>query len=518
MPLFEDQQIDLFRLLLMKNPSDYINIGICDADDYRRLCHCIRAIHSHLSYKGLVLIGPNNNNNNNTTTTNDIPESPSSSHSVLSIPANAEEQENILRVIDAVDRYALPSLSSSSSSAWIPSSPPTPPFSKSTTTNNITFTPHDKQKSSVRSSFLSVLSESTITTTVEEEEEEEDEIPNEIQQQHPLDHTTTSSYHQQLEEDDHHRSPPPAYNDPDASTSSILTSPSSSINRQETTTTTRVGRPGMVVPRPPKTTPPRRRPLSMPVCLVSPEQQNDDNNNNTSRPTSTASTINRRSLIVLSTSPPDYHDTALMKRWEKCRSCILPREEEGREELPPYKCTVYKMGHVHIKREMDAPGVRTRWRLWRKLYFELWGTVLRIYRASPHGSGYYSRLEKRLPSRLPLAQWSRYYYQPIHTLSLAGAEAGRAWDYTKRPHVLRLTTAHGPQLLLRLSSHVEMISWIEHLQAAINISLDLEQRPMPKFMTLPNRASINGTPMTSRALEIERARERRRRSQREMLI
>ncbi|KAI7879756.1 hypothetical protein K492DRAFT_195715 [Lichtheimia hyalospora FSU 10163] len=473
-------------------------MGINDPDDYRRLCHCIRAIHSHLSYKGLVLIGPNN-------ATNDLPESPSSSHSVLSIPANAEEQENILRVIDAVDRYALPSLSSSSSSAWIPTSPPTPPFSKST---NITFTTHDKQKSSVRSSFLSVLSESTITTTVEEEDEE---IPNEIQQDH-LDHTTP--YHP-LED---HRSPPPAYNDPDASTSSFLTSPSP-MNHQEATktiTTTREGRPGMVVPRPPKTITPRRRPLSMPVSLVSPEQQNDDHS--IPRSISPTPTINRRSLIVLSTSPPDYHDTALMKRWEKCRSCILPREEEGREELPPYKCTVYKMGHVHIKREMDAPGVRTRWRLWKKLYFELWGTVLRIYRASPHASGYYSRLEKRLPSRLPLAQWSRYYYQPIHTLSLAGAEAGRAWDYTKRPHVLRLTTAHGPQLLIRLSSHVEMISWIEHLQAAINISLDLEQRPMPKFMTLPNRASINGTPMTSRALEIERARERRRRSQREMLI
>lgn len=182
--------------------------------------------------------------------------------------------------------------------------------------------------------------------------------------------------------------------------------------------------------------------------------------------------------------------------------------------------------HMHIYPNNDDD---------RKLYFELWGTVLRIYRASPHGNGYTSLLEKRLPSRLPLAQWSRYYYQPIHTLSLAGAEAGRAWDYTKRPHVLRLTTAQGPQLLIRLSSHVEMVSWIEHLQAgnvsswltlaidlhfdiAINISLDLEQRPMPKFMTLPNRASINGSPMTSRALEIERARERRRRSQREMLI
>lgn len=336
MPLFEDQQIDLFRLLLMKNPSDYINIGINDPDDYRRLCHCIRAIHSHLSYKGLVLIGPNNT----TTTTNDIPESPSSSHSVLSIPASAEEQENILRVIDAVDRYALPSLSSSSSSAWIPNSPPTPPFSKS----NITL---EKQKPSVRSSFLSVLSESTITTTVQEE----DEIPND------LDHTTTA-YPSLLE--DVHLSPPPAYNDSDASTSTFVTSPSS-IHHQST----REGKPGMVVPRPPKTTTPRRRPLSMPVHLVSPEQQNDDNNNAPSRPISPTSTINRRSLIVLSTSPPDYHDTALMKRWEKCRSCILPREEEGREELPPYKCTVYKMGHVHIKREMDAPGVRTRWRLWR---------------------------------------------------------------------------------------------------------------------------------------------------------
>lgn len=41
---------------------------------------------------------------------------------------------------------------------------------------------------------------------------------------------------------------------------------------------------------------------------------------------------------------------------------------------------------------------------------------------------------------------------------------------------------------------------------------------MPKFMTLPARAALTGSAMTPRALEIERAREQRRRSQREMLI
>ncbi|KAI9318113.1 hypothetical protein BX666DRAFT_2153717 [Dichotomocladium elegans] len=207
-----------------------------------------------------------------------------------------------------------------------------------------------------------------------------------------------------------------------------------------------------------------------------------------------------------------------MKRWEKRRSCVLPREEEGREELPAYQCTVYKMGHVHIKREMDFPGIRSQWRSWRKLYVELWGTILRIYRVSPQTESFYTRLEKHLPSRLPLSKWSKYYYSPLFSISLAGADARRAWDYTKRPHVIRLTSAHGPQLLLRLTSQVEMVSWVEHLQAAINISLDLEQRPMPKFLTLPTRGALNGSALTSRMLDIERAREERRRTQREMLM
>lgn len=179
----------------------------------------------------------------------------------------------------------------------------------------------------------------------------------------------------------------------------------------------------------------------------------------------------------------------------------------------------------------------------RKLYIELWGTMLRIYRAAPTKT-FSSNIDHhnyyKWPLRAPYYYYHKYYYTPIYTISLAGAEATRALDYSRRPNALRLTTHEGPQLLLRLSSHVEMISWIEHLQAgklqrvhfctgiwnvckliyfclAINISLDLEQRPMPKFITIPSRGLANGT-LDARSIEIERAREQRRRDQQEVLI
>ncbi|KAI9498514.1 hypothetical protein BDB00DRAFT_800615 [Zychaea mexicana] len=532
-PAFNGAQVDIFRLLMMKDPSDFANVGIYNPDECRRLSQCVRSIQAHMSYKGLTVIAAP------ATATTDALPSPSSPSSIYndtnssSLITTEQEQKNILRAIEAFDRYAMPSFYSTSS-AWsrTSSSPPTPP--------PLSKLADSKGKVSVRSSFLSTFSDSTITAALEEEDEEEQDSNT----------TTASSYHSNLNDLDH---PPPYYNHSPSSTSSASnnastlspssTSTTNATPKQQTVTavTSREGRPGLVVPRQPRNLISRvPRPLSMPAYLVNRSSvgaavpSSEDNATTTTtpnRPASPASTLvpqppqQRRSLIVLSSPPPDYLDTALMKRWEKCKSCIIPREEEGREELPPYKCTVYKMGHVYIKREQDAPGIRTRWRSWRKLYVEVWGTILRIYRAPPHGDnhshGNRYRLLGRQPllaTRLPLSQWNRYYYSPLATISLAGAEAGRAWDYTKRPFVLRLTTAHGPQMLLRLSSHVEMISWIEHLQAAINISLDLEQRPMPKFMTLPSRAALTGSTLSARALEVERAREQRRRGQREMLI
>ncbi|ORX46550.1 PH domain-like protein [Hesseltinella vesiculosa] len=238
----------------------------------------------------------------------------------------------------------------------------------------------------------------------------------------------------------------------------------------------------------------------------------------------------------LASPPPSYSTT---RRWEKCRSCvILPREEEGREELPAYQCTVYKMGHVFVKKERDAPGVRSRWRSWHWMYVELWGTLLRFYHAKNTPAHRWSHLTAPsspfptakflwppLPSTTPSCPSSSPLLPPpphrngplVATLNLAGAEAARALDYTKRPNALRLSIHQGPQFLFRLQNPMEMISWIEHLQAAINISMDLESRPMPKFMTLPGRLAAV-TANDAQTLALEQLREQRYREHAEMLI
>lgn len=74
----------------------------------------------------------------------------------------------------------------------------------------------------------------------------------------------------------------------------------------------------------------------------------------------------------------------------------------------------------------------------------------------------------------------------LKTYSLQGAESGLAADYLKRRHVVRVRV-EGEQFLLQTRNDRHVVDWIEAFQAATNVSLDLERRPMPKFITLPRR-------------------------------
>ncbi|KAG2178004.1 hypothetical protein INT43_003257 [Umbelopsis isabellina] len=145
---------------------------------------------------------------------------------------------------------------------------------------------------------------------------------------------------------------------------------------------------------------------------------------------------------------------------------VSPRPEEGQEQLPKYSCTVYKMGYLYVKREMDRPGVKARDRSWRKLYVRLWGTSLAIYKSKP----------------IDIQQASK-----VCLFTMQQVDAGLALDYVKRRNVIRLRTLDGPQLLLRSADAIDIISWVEHLQASANVSTDLDSRKMPKFITLPRR-------------------------------
>ncbi|RXK34821.1 hypothetical protein M231_07922 [Tremella mesenterica] len=88
----------------------------------------------------------------------------------------------------------------------------------------------------------------------------------------------------------------------------------------------------------------------------------------------------------------------------------------------------------------------------------------------------------------------------IKTYTLQNAESGLAADYVKRKNVVRVR-AEGQQFLLQTDNARDVVDWIEAFQAATNVSLDLDQRPMPKIITLPRRrrrrvvgtAGANGT-------------------------
>jgi hypothetical protein len=74
----------------------------------------------------------------------------------------------------------------------------------------------------------------------------------------------------------------------------------------------------------------------------------------------------------------------------------------------------------------------------------------------------------------------------VRNYTLQSAESGLAADYLKRRHVVRVR-AEGEQFLLQTRSDRHVVDWIEALQAATNVSMDLESRAMPKFITLPRR-------------------------------
>ena len=152
------------------------------------------------------------------------------------------------------------------------------------------------------------------------------------------------------------------------------------------------------------------------------------------------------------------------------RHPIQRRPEEGNEELPEYSCTVFRTAVVNRKLECVYPCLPARKREWTKVYALLLGTVLRIY--SLHSDG-------TLPVNFSLDQPHREY-------TLQYAEAGIASDYVKKKFVLRVR-AEGEQFLMQCSSEDDRDAWVESIQAGSSIALALEDRNMPRYITLPRR-------------------------------
>jgi hypothetical protein len=152
------------------------------------------------------------------------------------------------------------------------------------------------------------------------------------------------------------------------------------------------------------------------------------------------------------------------------RHPIQPRPEEGSEELPDYSCSVFRSAIVNQKLECVYPGLPAKKREWKKVYLLLFGTVMRMYLIQPDGS---------ISINFSLDR-------PFREYTLQYAEAGIATDYVKRKYVLRVR-AEGQQFLMQCGSEDERDAWVEAIQASASIALALEDRRMPKHVTLPRR-------------------------------
>lgn len=186
----------------------------------------------------------------------------------------------------------------------------------------------------------------------------------------------------------------------------------------------------------------------------------------------------RHSLPSL--SPPSYCDSILdrRRRHSYTEGSIYKDPNEGKEKLPKYTCTVHKMGKAQAKVEYETPGNKPRRRVWKDVYLELVGTMLKVYQVKPTntpsagGYRYFSSLA---------SYYEPFKYSSLYNISLANIKAEVAMDYMKKENVFRITTIDGPQILIKVQTNASVSAWIDKLASGSNIAINLESQRMPRF-------------------------------------
>ncbi|KAG1776299.1 hypothetical protein EV702DRAFT_943661, partial [Suillus placidus] len=83
--------------------------------------------------------------------------------------------------------------------------------------------------------------------------------------------------------------------------------------------------------------------------------------------------------------PPPY--PSFDPRLPKSAPPFQFHEDEGRERLPSYSNSLYLSAIMPLKMEFSSPGVQAKDRKWRRVFCELEGTTLRVYKCPPGASG-----------------------------------------------------------------------------------------------------------------------------------
>lgn len=180
-------------------------------------------------------------------------------------------------------------------------------------------------------------------------------------------------------------------------------------------------------------------------------------------------------------APPSYDDfldsPALRRRFN-----IQPREDEGRETLPPYS-TAISLENVFLRKmELEGAVHQATDRSWTRVMVTLQGTALTFHKCKTAGVFGAMGGKKHSPD-LP-AGTSRGAF--LRSYNLQHADVGIAADYLKKRYVIRVR-AETEQFLLSCHKIETFVLWLQSLFAAIDLAPPLDDREIPQDLSIPRR-------------------------------
>jgi hypothetical protein len=185
------------------------------------------------------------------------------------------------------------------------------------------------------------------------------------------------------------------------------------------------------------------------------------------------------------------------------------------DKLPDYTASVYKIGVVSRKMEWLSPYEPSPHRSWKSVIIELNSTQLNVYSipsslehpvANFHDDRDLTEYElkdlKSIRSGITTNNDLQFYNycrrldllgdskKLVRTYSLQHAKIGLATDYKKKPYVLRLRI-ESEQVLFSFSGIQDLIDWNAAINIGKDIALDLNEREVPRYRTVPRRRRRN---------------------------
>lgn len=181
-----------------------------------------------------------------------------------------------------------------------------------------------------------------------------------------------------------------------------------------------------------------------------------------------------------SDDPPAY-DNLLDSPSLRRKFNIQPREDEGREILPPYSSAISIQNVFLKKMELEGAVHRAVDRNWYRVVVTLQGTALKFHKFK--GSALFGGKDDGGKPDDSMASKKGVF---LRSYNLQHADVGIAADYLKKRFVIRVR-AEADQFLLSCNKIETFVLWLQSLFAAIDLAPPLDDREIPRDLSIPRR-------------------------------